>query len=107
MTPSLRLLWRILPDWAGDYSKSAVLLDKMFSERKDITDQERTILASIKQTEARTMPMIERVSELRLAGDLDQAKEVMLRDARPAFIIYRMAGSHQSVHRLARENEPG
>jgi methyl-accepting chemotaxis protein len=71
---------------ADDYSRSAVLLDKMFSERKDITDQERAILASIKQTEARTMFMIERVSELRLAGDLDQAKEVMLRDARPAFI---------------------
>jgi len=71
---------------AADYEKSAVLLDKMFAERTDIGSEEKQILASIKETEARTQPLIKKVITLRDAGDIEQARSVMLTDARPAFI---------------------
>ena len=71
---------------SADYEKSAVLLDKMMKERADSGTEEKKILASIKETEARTLPMIRKVVELRQAGDADKAKEMMLTDARPAFV---------------------
>ncbi|WP_194712603.1 methyl-accepting chemotaxis protein [Noviherbaspirillum soli] len=71
---------------ADDYAKSAVRMDDMFKTRTDISQDERQILASIKDIEARTLPMINRVIELRKAGQLEQAKEVMLKEARPAFV---------------------
>ncbi|WP_395004526.1 methyl-accepting chemotaxis protein [Undibacterium sp.] len=70
----------------ADYEKSAAPLDKMFNERKDITNEEKKILESIKEIEAKTLPMIKKVIELRRAGDADQAKQVMLSEARPAFV---------------------
>lgn len=71
---------------SSDYKKSAVLLDKMMNERADSGAEEKKILASIKETEARTLPMIKEVIELRQSGNLDQAKELMLKNARPAFV---------------------
>ena len=71
---------------SADYEKSAVLLDKMMNERTDSGAEEKKILASIKQTEAGTLSMIKKVVELRQAGQLDQAREMMLKDARPAFV---------------------
>ncbi|MDY7578799.1 methyl-accepting chemotaxis protein [Herbaspirillum sp. RTI4] len=71
---------------SADYEKSAGPLDKMFNEGKEISDEERRILASIKETEARTLPMIKKVVELRRAGSDDLAKQMMLSEARPAFV---------------------
>lgn len=71
---------------AADYQKSAVLLDKMMAERADSGAEEKKILAGIKETEARTMPMIAKVIALRQSGSIDQAKDMMLKDARPAFV---------------------
>ncbi|MEH6436411.1 methyl-accepting chemotaxis protein [Massilia sp. DD77] len=71
---------------ASDYEKSAVLLDKMIAEGSDTSPEERQILAGIKEIEARTLPLVSQVIALREAGELDRAKEVMLKDARPAFV---------------------
>ena len=71
---------------SADYEKSAAPLDKMFSERADISSEEKQILASIKETEARTLPMVRKVIELRRAGNGELAKQMMLTDARPAFV---------------------
>ena len=71
---------------SSDYEKSAVLLDKMMNERTDSGAEEKKILAGIKETEGRTLPMIRKVIELRQGGNIDQAREMMLRDARPAFV---------------------
>nr|WP_314621632.1 methyl-accepting chemotaxis protein [uncultured Noviherbaspirillum sp.] len=71
---------------ASDYEKSAILLDKMFAERSDTGAEERQILASIKETETRTLPLMKKVIDLRQTGKLDEAKDVMLKDARPAFV---------------------
>lgn len=70
----------------NDYAKSAVRMDEMFKTRTDISQDEHQILASIKEIEVRTLPMINKVIELRQAGQRDQAKEVMLKEARPAFV---------------------
>lgn len=71
---------------SADYEKSAIPLDKMFNEHNDVTSEEKKILASIKEIEAKTLPMIKKVIDLRRAGDPDQAKQVMLNEARPAFV---------------------
>ena len=71
---------------SADYEKSAVLLDKMMNERTDTSSEERQMLAGIKEAEARTLPLIEKVVALRQAGNLEQAKELMLSQARPAFV---------------------
>ena len=71
---------------SSDYEKSAVLLDKMMNERTDSGAEEKKILAGIKETEGRTLPMIRKVIELRQGGNIDQAREMMLKDARPAFV---------------------
>jgi methyl-accepting chemotaxis protein len=71
---------------SADYEKSAVLLDKMMTERRDSGAEEKNILATIKQTEAKTLPMIRNVVALRQAGNIEQAREMMLKEARPAFV---------------------
>lgn len=82
MKPTLAGIDRL----TSDYEKSAVLLDKMFAERTDIGSEEKQILASIKEIENRTLPLIKKVVALREAGDMDQAKSILLADARPAFV---------------------
>ncbi|MBU2091426.1 MAG: methyl-accepting chemotaxis protein, partial [Alphaproteobacteria bacterium] len=71
---------------AAFYAESARLMDQMFASRTDISANERAILASIKQTEARTMPMIARVSEARKANRIEEAHRILLEEARPAFV---------------------
>ncbi|AWK88940.1 methyl-accepting chemotaxis protein [Azospirillum thermophilum] len=71
---------------AADYARSAELLDRMFASRTDVTARERDILAGIKETEAKTLPLIRRVIELRRAGDTAQATRVLVEQARPLFV---------------------
>lgn len=68
-----------------DYVRSAVKLDAMFAERKDISDQEHQILKSIKEIEAVTMPFVAQVIESQRADQKDKAKKILLDNARPAF----------------------
>jgi len=90
----------------ADYEKSAVPLDKMFSERNDISSEEKQILASIKEIETRTLPMIKKVIELRQSGNLDLARQIMLTEARPAFVewlgrINKLIDFEEDLNRLA------
>ncbi|GAA4015992.1 methyl-accepting chemotaxis protein [Actimicrobium antarcticum] len=71
---------------SADYDKSALAMDAMFSQRTDIGQDERQILASIKEIETRTLPLIKQVVALRQAGTDDEAKQLMLKEARPAFV---------------------
>lgn len=73
---------------ASDYEKSAVLLDRMFNELPNISQEERAILASIKAIEAHTLPLIQKVVALRESGDSPQALQLMLSEARPAFVTW-------------------
>ena len=68
------------------YARSAVGMDRMFADHSDTSVEERTILGSIKQTEARTLPLMREVIELQVAGNLDKARETLMQQARPAFV---------------------
>lgn len=68
------------------YASSAVALDKMMAADVGVTQDERDILASIKQTEARTMPLMAEVIRLQLAGQQGPALDLLRSDARPAFV---------------------
>ncbi len=69
-----------------DYATSAEALDRMFASRHDITSEERSALAKIKAIEAKTLPLIERVVAMRLNDQGAQALELLLTQARPAFV---------------------
>ncbi len=71
----------------ADYQASAGPMDRMFGGPGGGSEQEeRAILASIKDIERRTLPIVARVIELRGAGDRDAAQALMLGEARPAFV---------------------
>lgn len=67
------------------YAESADPLDRIFAERQDIAAEERDILASIKETEKRTLPLIEQVIAARKSGNQVGAHEMLMSKARPAF----------------------
>jgi methyl-accepting chemotaxis protein len=68
-----------------DYAKSAVLLDKMFAEMTDISAEERALLTSIKEIEAKAVPLLKGTLEAQQAGKADQANGLLMQ-ARPAFV---------------------
>ena len=67
------------------YAQSAGPLDAMMSG-PEVTAEEQAILDSIKQTETRTLPMVEQIIALRTAGDVAAAEALLLTEARPAFV---------------------
>lgn len=69
---------------AAAYTKSAIPLDEMMAQ--NATPEETAILERIKQTERDTMPLIVQVSQSRLSGDFDTAKELLMSEARPLFV---------------------
>jgi methyl-accepting chemotaxis protein len=71
---------------AGFYAESALRLDAMMASGREVTADERRILDSIKQTESRTLPMIQAVIAARESGAADRAHALLMSDARPAFI---------------------
>jgi len=70
----------------ANYTQAAIGMDTIFSSRTDITDEERAALAKIKEVEARALPLIDKVVNLRMSGQIPQATEVMLSETRPAFV---------------------
>ena len=70
----------------ADYQRSAGPMDGMFAGPQSGSDEERTVLAGIKDIERRTLPLVARVIDLRKSGDLDAARTLMLAEARPAFV---------------------
>ena len=70
---------------ADQYAKSAVKLDTMFAEGNASADEQR-ILASIKATEARTMPLMASIISRKQNGDLAGANAQLIAEGRPAFV---------------------
>ncbi|MFL1460947.1 methyl-accepting chemotaxis protein [Roseococcus sp. DSY-14] len=68
------------------YATSAVRLDAMMAGGREVTPREVEILASIKATETRTLPVIEAVIAARAAGDAAGAHRRLMAEARPLFI---------------------
>ncbi len=68
------------------YTDAATAMDTMFASGVTVSVEERRILASIKQTEARTLPMVKAAIEARQAGNIAEANRIVLEEARPAFV---------------------
>ncbi len=84
-TPDRQATLNDIEKLAQDYIASAIPLDKMFAERSDITREEKDILASIKEIEAVTLPLVDQVISLTNSGDVEKANKILLDKARPAF----------------------
>ncbi len=68
------------------YATSATRLDALMAAGVEVTAREQEILASIKQTEARTNPLVERIIALQRAADATAAHTLLMAEARPAFV---------------------
>jgi methyl-accepting chemotaxis protein len=71
---------------AGNYEASAAPLDAIMKSDVHTGDDERSILESIKDTETRTLPVLERVVAARRAGDITSARNMLIGEARPLFV---------------------
>jgi methyl-accepting chemotaxis protein len=70
------------------YADSAKPLQEIFARREGVGDDERLIFEEINAVEARTEPIIRKVIDARLAGHTDEARQLMLAYAKPAFIAW-------------------
>jgi methyl-accepting chemotaxis protein len=68
-----------------NYAASAGPLDAMMQAGAGVTPDEVSILASIKEIEARTLPLVNQVIAFRQAGDIAKARAMLWDQARPAF----------------------
>ncbi|WP_026175705.1 methyl-accepting chemotaxis protein [Methylobacterium sp. 88A] len=68
------------------YADSAEKMDWMFSQTGLASDDERAILASIKETEARTLPLMKRVIDDQQEGRYERARSTLMLEARRAFV---------------------
>jgi methyl-accepting chemotaxis protein len=80
--PDLRDIARL----AAFYADSATKLDALMATGAEVTPRETEILAAIKQTEARTNPLVARVIALQRQGDAAAAQALLMAEARPAFV---------------------
>ncbi|MDB5774843.1 MAG: methyl-accepting chemotaxis protein [Herbaspirillum sp.] len=71
----------------SDYQQSAQPLDRIFSNEppKMQRAEERADLQQIKAIETRTMPLVKKLIELRSSGNIDDARQVLLQQVKPAF----------------------
>jgi len=70
---------------AQAYRDSAAPLDAMLASPADRQSEDFRILATIKETEAKTLPVIDKVIALQKAGNLDGARKLLIDEARPDF----------------------
>lgn len=68
------------------YENSAKLMDEMFNTRTDITDNERKLLNDIKETESKTLPLIQRIVDLKQKNNQADAEDILIKDARGLFV---------------------
>lgn len=72
------------------YGEAAVPMDALFARGADVLAQERDTLAGIKEVEARTLPMVQRLLTVLQQGDAAQARP-LLDQLRPLFVQWLAA----------------
>ncbi len=85
------------------YAESAKKLDAMFAAGTDILPEERQILTSIKEIEAKTLPGIEKVIELHRAGKTPEARELLLSTVRLDLVEW-LARINRFIDKQERDN---
>ena len=71
---------------AAFYADSATRLDALMTTGAEVTPEETRILASIKDTERRTLPVLTAVIAARQAGETARAHDMLMTQARPLFV---------------------
>ena len=71
------------------YRTSATPMDNMLTNNS--TALEKEMLQRIKTIEARTLPLVDQIIQLRTRGELADAKRILLTQAKPAFIDWLAA----------------
>ena len=71
-----------------DYSEASAGMQEIFASRDDITAEERSDLADIEVIEAKAMPLIDKVIDLRESGQTDAAERLLMDEAAPAFTTW-------------------
>jgi methyl-accepting chemotaxis protein len=69
-----------------NYNKSAGPLDDLMATGHGVTPDEVEVLASIKETQAKTLPLIAEVIRLQKNGQPQLAHTVLMQQARPSFV---------------------
>lgn len=77
---------KIIKNLEDFYNKSATPLDEFFAKGEHVSDAEREILKKIKNIESVTLPLYKEIIKLKLDGYDDEAKQILLLKARPAFV---------------------
>jgi methyl-accepting chemotaxis protein len=67
------------------YDESAALMAELFADPAATTDAEKAALAEIQRVEGIGLPLIQQVTDLRMAGHVQQAHDVLLAQAKPMF----------------------
>ncbi len=74
-----------------DYQESAVEMAEIFADPEAVSAAEREAMDGIQEVEAAGMPLIEEVVALSAAGDQEQARTVLLEQAKPMFVDWLAA----------------
>jgi methyl-accepting chemotaxis protein len=76
----------LIDELAGDYRDSAGPLADIFADDGKVDAEERAAYADIQAVEEETLPVIDRVIELRMAGNTAEALQLLTTTAKPQFI---------------------
>jgi methyl-accepting chemotaxis protein len=95
-----------------NYAKSAAPLDALFAERSDITAEEKSALAGIKDSERKTQPLIAKIIALRLADSTPEAGALLAQQAAPAFVewlasVNRLIDLEEQLNKIEVDNARG
>jgi methyl-accepting chemotaxis protein len=91
----------------SDYERSAQPLDAIFAKGADITPDERQIYARINAAREHTLPLIARIIKLQTDNDAAGARQLLLADARPAFVEWLAAINAMIDYQEARSEQEG
>ena len=71
---------------AGDYTRSAQALEAMLTPANGTVQKEYELYEAVKAAQAKTLPLTRQVIDLRNAGDLEQARQLLLGQSAPAYV---------------------
>ena len=71
---------------AEDYARASQGMAAMVADPAQTSDEEREILDRIAETEAQTVPLIDEIIRLHVAGDWIQSQFLLMDQARPLFV---------------------
>ncbi|WP_110670745.1 methyl-accepting chemotaxis protein [Salinicola halophilus] len=70
----------------ADFETAERNMDAILAEPGNVAERDRALFTDIEAIQARTLPLMARVLELRRNGDVASAQRVVLEQARPAFV---------------------